>query len=190
MIYVLSLDLSLSNTGYVVFGYQTGWKPVIAGLTETKREASKRKTFIIVDNIRRAQDIAAELDKLHKRYSFKALVAEKPEGSQSAVSARCMGTIEGVIATFSEIYQLPLFWFDLRNIKQTMTGTKKADKADMIEAAADLYPEFAKKYFPKGQKKSFAGKAEHIADAIGVMKEAKKHENIRMLARLAKGTLQ
>ena len=190
MVNVLSLDLSLANTGYVVYEYKLKWKPVFAGLVETKREASERKTFILVDNIRRAQETAAELDKLHKKYMFKALVAERPEGSQSAVSARCMGTIEGVIAAFSEIYQLPLFWFDLRNVKRNMTGTKKASKADMIEAASDLYPEFAKKYFPKGKKKGFGLKAEHMADAIGVMEEAKKHENIRMLFRLAKGTLQ
>lgn len=98
-----------------------------------------------------------------------AIFVEVPIGSQSARAMASYGVCVGVLGSL-RAHGIPFFEVTPTQVKVSAIGDKQATKDQMIKWAMELHP-YAK--WPmqtiKGETSVIAGKAEHIADAIGAI---------------------
>lgn len=94
----------------------------------------------------------------------KAVFVEIPVGSQSARAMASYGLCVGVLGALNAI-NASVIEVTATEVKLAMTDNKNATKAEMIQAAVNMYPEVK---FPSHGGKITA-KAEHVADALGAI---------------------
>jgi Holliday junction resolvasome RuvABC endonuclease subunit len=167
--YVLSLDPSLANTGYVVYECVKGkWIPVEHGIIKTEKSQKKFKVSAGDDMVRRWRIVVQKLKELHAKYLFSALVAElTPGGVQNASAAQSLYGAKALIISFSELMDIPGEFVTPRNVKIALCKTPGAAKAEMM-IAADKLTGIGKDYkATKTSKNPYALKFEHVADAVG-----------------------
>lgn len=90
---------------------------------------------------------------------------EVPVGSQSARAMASYGVCIGVLGAL-RAWNVPFFEVTPTEVKLATVGKKTASKAEMISWAMQQHP---KASWPLKGDKVIAGKAEHMADAIGAI---------------------
>lgn len=115
------------------------------------------------DDMQRAEDISLDIFAVGKRN--KVIFVECPVGSQNASGMKAYGVSVGLLGALrSQGYQV--IEVTASEVKKALTGNKNASKELMIQTAMELYPEAN---WPKRGSEVIAGKAEHMADAIGAI---------------------
>lgn len=143
----------------------------------TEKLAGKRKAIRQnSDDLRRARELH---DAMHEELAdCRFCFAEIPSGAQHARSALGFGVAIGVLASCS----IPMFEVMPLETKLGSVGDKKADKPDIIQWAANRYPEAPwQRYDADTRGKAPHRKGdlhvdnEHVADAIAIV-----HAGIRL----------
>lgn len=181
---ILSLDPSLTNTGWIVFGYfktTDKWKEVEKGVIRTSSEAKKKNIRKTDDNFRRLKHITEELCDVCERHpEIKILVFEMAVGAVSATASNALAQSKTIVACMSVFYNIPAFHFLPNEIKK-VAFKSGATKNDMISAALDWGIDFSG-YESKRSKNGWNGEVEHIADAWGAFYTLLKNEpTVRLL---------
>lgn len=115
------------------------------------------------DDMQRAEDISSSVFTVAKRN--KVIFVECPVGSQNASGMKAYGVSVGILGALrSQGYQV--IEVTASEVKKALTGNKNASKELMIQSAMEQYPEAN---WPIKGGKVIAGKAEHMADAIGAI---------------------
>jgi Holliday junction resolvasome RuvABC endonuclease subunit len=183
MNYVMGLDVSLTHTGVVIMSNVTAWVVHAHTVIETEPEAKKRGIYQVDDNVRRATLIAKGLDKVVDEWEPSLIVAEMPFGSRSSKSATALGICAGVISTYTHLTGIPLTCVTPEDVKVAGAGKKNASKAEMMRNAATLFSYVADEYPPtKKSKSEYAGRFEHVADAIFAVWAVKDSPMVKVFA--------
>lgn len=181
----LCLDMTLCNTGYVVFEYDSDWRPMAAGLVSPERPDTRE--YEMMKDLRRAEEMLDKLFQVALRTNARIMVVELLAGSQTASTAETFGIAKGVLAALKWRLELPVLLVNARAVKRAVTGHKDASKADMIVAADKKYPHLfgdlcgMKKTKKRDGTVSWPNDAEHVADAAHLMAEARNSEMLRLL---------
>ena len=126
-----------------------------------------KKSKVCTDDLRRARVVS---DAAFKAASLANVVfIEVPTGSQSARAMAGYGICLGIMASLRTC-NLPFIELGPREIKLATLNDLKASKASIIKHMVTLYPDlnWPRKTI-KGAVSLTSGKAEHMADAIGVI---------------------
>lgn len=181
---ILSVDPSMTHTGYVVLELKDKKTNLLDyDVIITKPE---KKVYVAFDNIRRFQEIYMELKRLHKKWDYKAVLAEIPSGTQNAKAAVAFGGVASILGCLVKELDLVSIWHLQRNVKLALCGKAGASKKDMKLAAADIFPESIEKFVSSRARMKIHGKKvkndyEHVADAIAVYRASLKRDAFNML---------
>ncbi|WP_062120246.1 hypothetical protein [Aureimonas sp. AU40] len=171
---IAGLDVALSNYGIVKLTLDLEPLKITVDdmrVIQTERMVSKevRKNS---DDLRRALEI---VDGQRDFISDCAVAfAEVPSGSQSATASYALGVATGALASCP----VPIIQVQNFEVKLAAVGTKTASKEEMIEWAAEKYPDAP---WPKRGKKVIKGQAEHLADAIAAVHAGLKTQQFKQL---------
>ena len=181
---ILSLDQSLTNTGYIV----ADCGHVLAhGIIKTEAQKKKRNIGDMNDKCRRTIDIIDAINKLVNEYRVKAMICEEYAGfSQSKSSSDALATSRTIVVAISRLLNVPLQYIPAMDAKKALTNNKNASKVEMIEAAANVYPDVFKSYRSERSKSGWEGKTEHLADAVGIYLAGRKLTNIQFIEKFPK----
>lgn len=192
----LALDMTICNTGYSVWEWKKSdsekwsWLPIACGCISPAAKVDKRD-YQMVQDFKRCQELARELEKLIDKHCTQAVVVELLEGSQSSRPARTFGLVTGVLSVVVEQRGLPIYSYRAVAVKKSLTGRKNASKDDIIDAVLELFPDFCKKNGWEKKKSPKTGimqwptKLEHVADSMGLFQHAEDQSDFRMVTQMA-----
>lgn len=172
-LFVAGIDPSLANTGLA-----KGYYDVTTGelrideiaLVETDRDNS-RQVRRNSDDLRRAKMIVDQT-RLFIGEGVSTIFAEVPTGSQSARGSFSNGICVGTLAALEAIVQVTP-----TEVKLAATGSKVADKVEMIEWAVARWPHLPwLKHRGKLQRKN-----EHMADACAAINAGLQTDQFKQL---------
>ena len=123
---VLSLDMTLNNTGYTVWKYERpDWRFVDGGLIRPVAN-KKQHHYKMMLNMDMCVQVYTAFDSLLKKHNFQMIVVELLTGSKTASTALTFGLVAGVLASFAYTHGLPVHAYYSENIKLYCTGKKSA----------------------------------------------------------------
>lgn len=169
---VVGLDPSLTNWGYTHGQYNTDtdvididgvgvFSPVASGGKQVRQNSK---------DLERAHELSKGVFTLVELVQPHSIFIEVPVGSQSARAMASYGICIGIIAALKATTAYSIFEVTPTEVKIAAVGNKTATKQQMIEWATTTYPT-AK--WPTNKRSGItsivAGKAEHMADAIGAI---------------------
>lgn len=162
---VAGIDISLSNLGLSKFWLRDNSKleEIESLLVESKPEPKKMKVRKNSDDLNRAIGHAKAIREFTEDCDM--IFIELPVGSQSARAMASYGVSVGLIAS---LYDLPYILVLPTEVK-LVTGNKLASKRDMIEWAADEFPDLD---WIMGRGKTankLVDKNEHVADSAAAV---------------------
>lgn len=164
LIPVAGFDPSFTNWGTAegILCLDTGFlTDVKTGLQRTEKGKDKQ-VRTNSDDLRRTEDLARHAFSVCDR--VKVVFCECPVGSQSASAMKSVGVAHGIVGALRAKGYI-IIEVQANAVKKALTGSIRASKADMIEAAMKLYPD-AGWTFHKGNP---TANCEHRADAIGAI---------------------
>jgi len=97
----------------------------------TSKSTAKQNVFACSDNVRRARELAHRLEQIVTGHAVRAIAAESMSYPRNSSTAGKMSLAWGVIAAISEAHGLPVIQSSPQAIKQAVTGSKTADKAEV-----------------------------------------------------------
>lgn len=178
---ILALDASVNNTGMVVMNSDSDTISYYNVFTTTKMKRDKKTSQSNFDKDR-IDDILCEIVRVSQEYDIDFIVSEQIiSGCQDAKAAKCMSLIAGMLYAVSKLYK-PVSFFDVRSVKESVTGKRDASKDEVIEAVIKLYPCLSLPMSSKRSKSGYSGEAEHIADAIAVYHAYLKKNNLHRVS--------
>jgi crossover junction endodeoxyribonuclease RuvC len=179
---ILGLDPGFANLGWCVAIFE----PVVRlsvtdmGCIETKKDP--RKVLVSVDNVKRAQLITRKLKWLIWELAddewvrqVDAIAIEAMSFPRNASSASKMSMTWGIISALSALWDIPVIQASPQDIKEAVTGSRKASKALMETTLSERYPEVSK--LLEGTP---AGRREHPYDALGAIVASLGSEVMKM----------
>lgn len=187
----LSIDPSLLNTA--VLGWEDG-EPYMATLIRPRRPEGRKLSAGERDTMRIGCLVRELTGVIDRERPDIVLVEQFVGGTRNAVSTKALALVAGAMSTLAAIRYGDTIWQTVRvpDVKQALTGSKTADKLQMIEAAAARFPFLQPHMAGKTKLAKWSTVAEHYADAAGVFvafqqldpfqqqkKKGGKHENIR-----------
>lgn len=169
---VLGMDPSLKNWGFSVGECDTDTGSIAidrVGIFSPVKSTAKGVRQNSKD-LERALDLSSNLFDLTNTVEPNVIFVEMPAGSQSARASTSYGICIGIISALKSELAFPLFEVTPTEVKIAAVNNRAASKNAMIEWATSAYPSVN---WPT-QKRSgitsvVAGKAEHMADAIGAI---------------------
>ena len=170
---LVGLDPSLSNWGYAVGSYSTKpdsisidrvgvFSPVISKSKQVRQNSK---------DLERAYELSHGVFNLIKEEVRPHVIfVEVPVGSQSARAMASYGICVGILSALKATLSYPIFEVTPSEVKLALVGSKTASKNEMIEQAVSEYPQANWPMTTRsGITSVVAGKAEHMADAIGAI---------------------
>lgn len=178
LVNVLGLDGSLANFGIAVGQIDTEtWELLNISnliLSKTAKSADK-KTKRADDDFARFSQHIGEVRESASFNKVQYIFGEIPSGAQDARAAFAFGGVTAILAGFSHDYKLVTV--TPAEVKLAATGTKHADKEDVISAMYGCYPDAPWLLSKKPNALNIQVKSghyltnanEHLADSIGVI---------------------
>ena len=161
---ILALDPSLTAFGWAVI--RPNGTVADAGVIQTKPADKKLKIRKGDDFVKRVNTLCVQLHGIIKWHNCKLIVSEQPHGSQSAVAAKALGAVLGLVQTTAHFSGCGLEWYMEGECKLNLLDRRSANKGDVIKKIEKKYPETPWK------KTKVANEA--IADSITVWHLAKR----------------
>lgn len=181
---LLGLDPGFANLGWCKAIYNG--KDVIVvkmGCFQTRKDG--RKVLQAIDEDKRTCEIAMELRDLiwedadDRPVKMVDLICiESTSYPRNASSAAKVALCRGAISSLRAMWDIPLVMSSPQNIKEAVTGSRKASKAEMEATLSGRYPEVLKHL--EGTPMS---RREHPYDALGAIVAALGSEVVRMGAK-------
>ena len=164
---IAGLDFSLCHVGMAKFDVPLvgNGKPKSVSIQQIDTEPGKNKSVrASADSLRRAREIREAVVDFLSDVTLAG--AEVPHGSQSSSASKAQGIVIGLLAGLAT----PLVELNATEVKMAAVGSKTATKAEMIQWAAALCPEYKWRISPSGKNKGGLSDAnEHEADAIATV---------------------
>ncbi len=171
---IMTFDPSLTHFCYSVFDVQSNL--IAHSVIKTKPDTKKGGVYQFDDKKRRLQYILGHLIEAIDIHEPEILVTERFDGcAKGAKASMALSEVRCLIFMLSYIKSLPLYSSTIQEVKEALTGDKKASKVKMMKAAVELYPEL-RRFINHKLKDGFDTDFEHIADSIGVFEAFKKQE--------------
>jgi len=127
---VTGIDPGLARLGYGVIRVERGVAvPVCYGCIETPAGTRAGERLLLISN---------ELESLFDRFPPDALAMEKLFFSRNTTSAMGVSEVRGVVLLTAEKRKIPVTEYTPNQIKQAITGSGRADKAQMQEMITRL----------------------------------------------------
>lgn len=160
---VIGFDSSLNSFGWVVGEVSTHLHIFEGGCWRTKPGKHKKKT----DDVReRCAYLARQVDSLLAEWQPGCVVVESlamPFGKSRSSTFSALGRVRGVVDALTAVRDIALREVSPQKLKREATGSVKAEKADVIKAMADRYPQLLMSCLP-GETQ-----AEHVYDAAAAL---------------------
>ena len=174
---ILTLDPSFRNTGWAVLELADSDESIVdLGCICTKKADKKRKAFAGDDNHQCASHIADELRGLVLKYRPRLICAEAQSGSKNSSAAMLMGMAWGVVSTIATLFEVPVLQVTPVRVKEALTGSAKASKAEIEAAVRQRYPT-AEGYMSG----LVGGLHEHVWDCLAVAITCYNSTEVRVL---------
>ncbi len=173
---VLGVDAALANLGLAVLELGPRDEPQperVLELSVVHTEPGPRRHGMITDDARRVGELALALHEAINRHRPRVVIVESTGAGRGFQAVRKMALALSIAVTIPKLWNIPLVLVSPLEVKRAMTGSKKAEKDDVILAAERRFPELEW----TGPESSW----EHAADAIGAVVAALPHERLRML---------
>lgn len=120
---ILGIDPGFGRVGFgIIEGDKNMWKPVVYGCIET----DPKKTLI-----ERLTDISDELNRIIKKYQPTVSAVEELFFAKNVTTALSVAQARGVILLSLSQAKLPIHEYTPNEVKQTITGSGRADKLQM-----------------------------------------------------------
>lgn len=120
---ILGIDPGFGRVGFgVIEGNKQLWKPVVYGCIET----DPKKPLV-----ERLLNISDELNRIIKKYQPTVSAVEELFFAKNVTTAMQVGQARGVILLSLCQAKLPIYEYTPNEVKQTITGTGRADKQQM-----------------------------------------------------------
>ena len=178
---VLGLDPGFSCVGYALVRLDGDTEsPLAMGVVRTEKASKKQNVFASEDNLRRAREITAALNKIFKGHKIQAMCAETMSVPRSSSVAAKMAMCWGVVACFSELLNVPLVQATPKALKKGVTGHADSSKEDIIEALLSRYGIEVLNGLVDDVPPSLR---EHPFDALGAVVACRDSELLRLLRR-------
>jgi crossover junction endodeoxyribonuclease RuvC len=178
---ILGLDPGFANLGWCRASYtKDAFVTLEMGCIQTKKDG--RKVLQSVDNVKRAQIIARKLKWLIWELiedewvrTADAIALEAMSFPRNASSASKMSLTWGVISALSGLWDIPMIQASPQDIKEAVTGSRKASKAQMEATLSGRYPVVLKclEDVPMSRR-------EHPYDALGAIVASLGSEVVKM----------
>ena len=154
-------DPSMTGWGWVVLTPEA--TILDCGVIKTEPEATKRRIRKGDDTVRRISCLNNILIPAIRKHGVNYMISELPHGSQSAVGAKMIGIVAGMVQTYADVLEIPIEWYSEGDAKKALLGKLSATKLETINAIKKLYtvPWSGIKY-----------KDEAIADAMAIFHAA------------------
>lgn len=137
---ILTNDPSITAWGWAVIHMEKGRLRILdTGCIKTESEATKRRIRKSDDLTRRLEEISKELVRIHEKHGIDWILSEAPHGSQSAVAAKMIGAVAGILSSFATVLELPVEWYSEHDAKKHLLGKRSATKKEIINAIVDIY---------------------------------------------------
>lgn len=148
-------------------------------LIETEKKANKvvRQNS---DDLRRCQEITSLYHKAILGFGASFAFSEVPTGAQSARAMLANGIVLGILASCP----VPLIQVQPTETKMATVGTKTASKEEMIEWAAETYPDAPWLRHKSKGRMVLTNKNEHLADATAVVHAGLKTDQFQQVRAL------
>lgn len=189
---ILGLDTGLAHFGYAAISFRVGdpspslgitpdGDPVF-GVTLTDKSDKKRQVASTDDNIRRCRELVPPLLRLLQdscsHLNVRALAVESMSYPRNSAVVAQIGLAFGVVATLSEIFNLPIVQLSPKEIKKRLCRNGSASKAEVEKAVVGLYPGTVGLVAP--------GVKEHPYDALAVAHASLDTDIIRMVRQIVR----
>ena len=179
---ILGIDPGFASLGYSVVDPDIVMTCLEAGVIRTQKSKSKVPSY--VDNMQRAQVIAAELSRIIKKHEPVLIIVEAESWTRTA-SDKLLGIARGVIYGLAEYNLIPIEQVQPQLMRSTLLDKKSASKSELeswlLKHVLDLEEHLD--VLPKGQRG-------HAADATGVAVTATRRSDLfRLLRRVHKGAV-
>jgi crossover junction endodeoxyribonuclease RuvC len=171
------------DPGFAAFGLaavelvEAGLRPVAAWVERTEPSARKRAVRASEDNVRRAQELAAALERAVARFAPVAVAAETMSWPRDAGAATKVALAWGVLVAAAHRHGLPLVQASPQEVKRALVGRKSAGKAEIVAEIERRWPEL--------ELPAQATLQEHAADAVAVVVACQTSEVLQMARRLS-----
>jgi len=171
----MALDPSLTNFAYGVFDIQSNL--VTQSVIKTAPETGRKGQYQFDDKKRRLNYIADHLREAIEVHNPEIIVTERFDGCAKGNKAvQALAEVRCLIFMVANFLKRPLHSVSIYDVKEALTGTKKAGKVDMMKAAVEKYPTELSRFINPNLKDGFATQFQHIADVIGVFEAFKLTE--------------
>lgn len=175
---VLGLDPGFAALGLAAVDLTPGAERVErAWVVRTEKAARKVEVRASDDNVRRARQLAAELERAVVEWGPVALAAEAQSWPRNAGASAKVGIAWGVVAALAERHGLPLVQASPQDVKRAVAGAKTASKGEVAAAVEARFPEVE---WPRQ-----ASLVEHAADAVAVVLACLDSPVLQLARRLA-----
>lgn len=139
-VYLLGVDPGLANMGWSVLQLLPDMEVLIdCGVRRTEKSNAKRKVLASDDNLRRAREMAAELDQVFNRFPISVVCAESMSFPRNSSAAAKMAMCWGSLATFVQLRNLPIVQSSPQEVKKVLCGNKSASKEEIGAAVRNRY---------------------------------------------------
>jgi len=181
MALIVGLDPGFACLGYAVADVKSDKIEVMGlGVLRTERSDKKRKVLASDDNLRRCKELVRLVLPLSE--GAVAFCAESMSFPRSSSVAAKMAMCWGMMATLSEIREIPILQVSPKELKRKVCGNASASKIEVGEALDKRFDRsFGQELLAKGVTRSFH---EHAYDALGTIVASLDGEFLQLLRRL------
>jgi Holliday junction resolvasome RuvABC endonuclease subunit len=177
---VLGLDVSMTNTGWVVAVCDSDNRLFLkaCGVIQTEKLATKEKVSNTVDTLRRAAHIHDELETVCSKHNPVLICAESMSWPRNAGSAIKMSAAWGAISPL--LMKHPLIEVGPQAIKKVLTGSRSATKEE-VEQAAKQRLAHSHQSIPLLESSVKKALREHCWDALGSVLASQETERWKLI---------
>lgn len=143
MTYILGIDPGFASVGVAVVALgdtPANDCPIKLDVIRTKKADTKRKVRASDDNLGRAKEIAAELQKILTLYPASLICAETMSYPRNAAAAAKMAICWGVLAAIAQQRHIPITQASPQEVKKALCGRKDASKEEVQDALQTMFP--------------------------------------------------
>jgi Holliday junction resolvasome RuvABC endonuclease subunit len=182
-IHMLGIDPGLANIGYAVVTLSRKTCELVRdrhgrplmGALHTEQSAKKREVRASDDRLRRAREIALELNtRIFQKsdLNIRVISAEAMSFPPSASVAQQLGICWGILGTLSALNDLPVVQCSPQELKEKLCGRKNASKVEIQEAVSSKFQVFPEAFVKQD--------VEHAFDALASIEACLDSEVVRM----------
>ncbi len=146
---LIGIDPGLASCGWGVISIAPGCDVMRCdglGVHETKKATKKQHVLATEDNLRRARELTAFLQRLFKTHAgdernrVVAICAESMSWPRNAGASAKIGIAWGVIASCAFTWGIPILQASPQTVKKALTGRRDATKEEVEDAVIQRVP--------------------------------------------------